>query len=179
MDDCFITLLPFSVLDHERVFRTKTGPQQRIKVSASSTLASIASYILNLSVTPRGPDTYVKLYVENGAGRLSLPLSLSVGEFLSIANRGKEGALYYFFAEEHTQNPEPIPAADLRIVNPSIHSTPVYPPVYHSGISMFSNSFGRSLPNHDSRGDAGLIADEGTVDLRRHLEALLSASSIE
>jgi hypothetical protein len=188
MADCYITLLPYSVSDHERIFKTKTGPQQRIKVTATSTLANVATYVLNLATNSRTSTTYVKLFVDNGSERLGLPFSLSVGEFLCISNRTREGAVYYLFVDEQTREPprkpdqHPVPEKHIP-PEPELPSSPVFTPVYHSGISMFSNSFGRSLPAYDSRGEAPTLAHEATmasaVDLRRQLEALLSGSSTE
>jgi hypothetical protein len=185
--DCYITLLPYAISDHERIFKSKTGPHQRIKVSGSSTLGNISNYALAMAGRTRNPGTHIALYVQNGTERLSLPLSLSVGEFLSITNQTKEGSVYYSFVDppESWTPPPPAPQRERPPPPPSgnkdAHSAPVFTPPYHSGISMLSNSFGSALHNSDSRGESQPSADatETSGDLRRQLEALLSGSSPE
>jgi hypothetical protein len=178
--ELYVTLIPCTKYDHERIFRTRSGPHQRIKVSQNSRLTTIAQYVLGLAPSSRGNrPSHISFYAKRGGDHVSLPLCLTLGELFLITNQPRDGELFFSLTEEFVGEVEPMieKAADIPVgeVEPS--------PVFHSGLSLLSNSFGMILPNMDSRGDSGgQKGEEGggetPLDLRNHLEALLAGQPI-
>jgi hypothetical protein len=165
----YVTLIPCSQADHERIFHTRTGPHQRIKVSTNSRLSTIADYIVSLVPSLHQRPFHIALYVKSDEGRVRVPLCLSVAELFFMTNQSREGGVFYSFVD--------LPAAPWPEVAPresSVDQTPFSPPVYHSGLSMFSNSFGSLFSSHDSGSASHRDDGESSVDLREHLESLLS-----
>jgi hypothetical protein len=169
----YVTLTPCSQADHERIFHTRTGPHQRIKVSTNSRLSTIADYIVSLVPSLRQRPFHIALYVNSDQGRICVPLCLSVAELFFMTNQSREGDVFYSFVDLPAAPAPEIPPRDA-----PIDQTPFSPPVYHSGLSMFSNSFGSPFPSHDSGPTSHREDTESSVDLREHLESLLSGQTI-
>jgi hypothetical protein len=141
----YVTLIRFTPSDHERIFHTRSGPNQRIKVSTNSRLSTVAEYIVNLAPSLRQSCTRVALYVSNGQDRMRIPLCLSVAELFFMTDQSREGEVFYAFVD-----PPPIETVELPVrkkpaeaqPTPQPHFPTAVPTVYHSGLTMFSNSFG-------------------------------------
>jgi hypothetical protein len=168
----YVCLIPCAQSDHERIFRTRTGPHQRIKVSRNSRLTAIAHYIQNLISPPNRHPTRVELYTVAGSERLSVPLCLTVGELYYMTNQQGDGELYYSLIDGNSEERE----------RPSSPVCAPSAPVFHSGLSMLSNSFGMALPGIDSDsfgvGRAEETSGETVVDLKANLEKLLQGQTI-
>jgi hypothetical protein len=176
----YVTLIPFTASDHERIFHTRSGPHQRIKVSTNSRLSTVAEYIVNLAPSLRQSRICVALYVSNGPNRVRIPLCLSVAELFFMTNQSREGEVFYAFVE-----PTPIGTVESLVRKEPTNAQPMppsqfptaVPTVYHSGLTMFSNSFATLPPGHNSA-VVRMDRAESAVDLRNHLEALLSGQTI-
>jgi hypothetical protein len=113
---------------------------------------------------------------------MRIPLCLSVAELFFMTNQSREGEVFYAFFDpppiETIESPVRKKPADGQPMPPQFLTA--VPTVYHSGLTMFSNSFGNLPQGHDSGGvrmDDG-PGPESSVDLRNHLEALLSGQTI-
>jgi hypothetical protein len=169
----YVTLIPCSQTDHERIFHTRTGPHQRIKVSTNSRLSTIADYIVSLVPSLRQRPFNIALYVNSDQGRIRVPLCLSVAELFFMTNQSHEGGVFYSFVD-----PPAAPPLEITPRERTADQTPFSPPVYHSGLSMFSNSFGSLVPSQDSGAASHCDDSESSVGLREHLESLLSGHPI-
>ena len=195
-------IVPLLNADHKRISRNKSNPLQRIKVSNSTSLFTIASYIHHLAGAD-ARDSVVALYVPYGKDSIRMPLSMTAAEFLLITNQQRQGELRYSFLSQKPPEPAPrsqLPPPKLRkekpkpepVVNypppidPKVDKTPTIPvtdsinPLLHTGLSLFSNSFGLHFPpTMDSvgfdRGNDSLVT--GPVSLRKGLEQILSLQS--
>jgi hypothetical protein len=203
LPDMHIQIVPLKNCDHKRVTRHKSNPLQRIKVNNTTTLFTIASYIKRLAGADSDMTT-VSLHTNYHNEPLQLPLSMLVVDYLAITNQGIQGEVRYSFADvkrkaegtapvvhfqpEVTHQPEPNVAV-------ATEEPPPYPPpslgrfgpfavgvgdvsfgsLFHSGFSLFSNSFGVFPPTIEPSGvhsgtDAKGGTSEDTISLRKNLE---------
>jgi hypothetical protein len=201
--ELYIQIVPLKNSDHKRVTRHKSNPLQRIKVSDNTTLLTITSYIKRLAGA-ESDGTSVSLYANYHNEPLQLPLSLSVAEYLIITNQTDQGELRYSFAggvqqsavRFQSEGTRPRPLPEVRIAVPR-DDGPRYPPpsigrfgafqmpgpaigdasygsLFHTGFSVFSNSFGNFSPSIDVNtahqlGEARGSGDD-PISLRRNLE---------
>lgn len=197
--EVYIQIFPLWNSDHKRIYRNKSNPVQRIKVSNNTTLYVIASYIHRLA-GPDARDTTVCLYVRYGAEAIQLPLSITTAEFLLMTDQDKQGEIRYSFVSQAPPEPirKPLPPPKLRKEKPKVPPVPAYPepvekkvekspiiplaespnPLLYTGFSLFSNSFGVFPPTLDSAGfDKSAGPPGGTISLRKELEQILSLQS--
>jgi hypothetical protein len=185
--ELYLHLIPLKNTDHKRVSRQKNNPLQRIKVSDNATLRTITSYLIRLA-NAESNNTAVTLYTTYRGEPVQVPLSMSVAEFLLITNQAGQGEVRYSFSEIQ-------PKVDARIAVPTAQARPPperprYPPPqglgrlapplpvdsfgpdFHTGFSLFSNSFGGFLPSLDSGtlGQPTDVKDADTISLRKNLE---------
>jgi hypothetical protein len=117
-----------------------------------------------------------------------MPLSMSVAEFLFITNQLGQGDLRYSFAPDPAPPFNPHQPPRLRQGKPETRYPPPaekMPPsiplsdsiggLFHSGFSLFSNSFGTFPPSLDGLGlrlggEAKGQKIEDTISLRKNLE---------
>jgi hypothetical protein len=117
---------------------------------------------------------------------------MAIGDYLFISGQHDQAQLHYSFSERMAE-PAPIEIHQppkLRRRTVSEHVSPKYPPpvsvvagVFHSGLSMFSNSFGCLPPSLEGiavrgagvRWDRACTPGEDTISLRKSLEAEILA----
>jgi hypothetical protein len=128
------------------------------------------------------PPTRVIFYTGAGADFVGVPPCLTLGELFFITNQDRSGKVYFSLADDPIVPevpPSPLPPIELPTSPPS----PSHMPVFHSGLSLLSNSFGMILPTLDSRGFESRQEEEGTpetaIDMRNQLEAMLSGNLFE
>ena len=128
----YLSLNPISVSDYERIFMARSGPKLRIRLSMQSTLEMVATNLVDRALAARRDGGLrVELFVKSRAEYVKLPLCLAVSEYLAMTNQGREGNVWYRCKDDR----------ESRVA----HSQPE-PLVFHSGLSMYSNSFGAVVP---------------------------------
>jgi hypothetical protein len=168
-NDLYVTLTPSGVADQERIFGARCVAPKRIKVSAHSHLTVIGQYVLGLVPSSRKKPSRVVFYAGIGADRVSVPPCFTLEELFFITNQGTDGEVYYTFiddpeTESESQPPENTP------------EPPVFETVFHSGLSLFSNSVGMLRFNLDRRMDSLEGKGDGTGgDMPRSLKNWLEA----
>jgi hypothetical protein len=92
----YVMLIRCGEADHERIFHTRTGPHQRIKVSTNSRLSVLADSIVSLVPSVRHGPLHIILYVNKDQGRIQVPLCVSVTELFFMTNQSRESEVLYF-----------------------------------------------------------------------------------
>ena len=157
----YLSLNPISVSDYERIFMARSGPKLRIRLSMQSTLEMVATNLVDRALAARRDGGLrVELFVKSRAEYVKLPLCLAVSEYLAMTNQGREGNVWYRCKDDR----------ESRVA----HSQPE-PLVFHSGLSMYSNSFGAVVPAAAEHEPGSRM--ENVTDLREQLEKLLRESA--
>lgn len=193
----YVKLSPLTPMDQKPMTKTKVGPQLRLKISYNSSLSSVANYLKNIVSQHLHFNFDVSLYAPSDEKNLRLPLSLSISELIFIMGVSDSPDLYYSFdekAELDLPTSTPIPPKMRYISSPNMEMSPPMqsPPqktdsqssplcdILHSGIFMYSNSFGAIFPSGlDGSNSNGIVSSssrpqtEESLSLRKDLEALL------
>jgi hypothetical protein len=138
----YLTLILCNQTHHVRIFHTRTGLHQRIKISTNSRLSTIADYIISSVSSLHQRSFHISLDVNSDQGRIQV---LSVAKLLFMTNQSREGEIFYSFVDSLAA-----PPPEIALRERAVNQTSFSPPVYHSGLLMFSNSFGSLFPSHDS-----------------------------
>jgi hypothetical protein len=190
--DLYIHIVPLKNSDHKRVSRSKNNPLQRIKVSDNTTLHTIASYVKRIAGA-ESDNTYVTLYTTYHNEPLQVPLSLSVLQYILLTSQGEQCEVRYAFTERPMDAPVAAPTfqpsfaprqeAHARYPPPSlgrfetftpglVHPIDSFGAVFHSGFSLFSNSFGGFPMSLDPATvhQPAEAKGEDAISLRKNLE---------
>jgi hypothetical protein len=182
------------------VTKAKHNPVQRIKVSQRTLLGAIANYVQRLA----GPDMNypISLHATYRTETVQLPLSLSIAEFFFFTNQRGQADLRYTFSDrisganrqsELRQPPKLRGRKNQELQTPNVvmYPSPLHEKassipqpvggVFHSGLSLFSNSFGFLPSSMDGLGaksdgaksESEQSTTEDVVSLRKGLEAEL------
>ena len=182
-----VTLLPLTQNDFMRVQASNSNPNQVVKVSYNSTLQILSNFLTNL--LNAGNNITASLHVTTKFSNLKLPLSMHISEFFLITGQKEQGKIFYTFGSTKPKVPEckyqsSIKNAPAKVDLPSspisypLHSSISKLPLFHSGFSLFSNSFGGFPAPIDSKGYAssqsnGKSQSTQYINLKNQLEDLL------
>jgi hypothetical protein len=193
--ELYVQLQPLCDADYQRISKTKHTPVQRVKVSQRTLLATIANYVQRLV----GTDL-VSLHAPYRSDSVQVPLSMSVAEFLFITNQREQAELRYSFGERRApadahQPPKlrgrrPDDGAAPKCTPPPTPRSAPLPAIggglFHSGLLLFSNSFGFLPPSLDGppmrtalRWEIGPRVTEDTLSLRKGLEAEILGEALK
>ena len=182
-----VSLLPLTQNDSARVQASNGNPNQLVKVSFNSTLQILSNFLVTLLNTRN--DIIASLHVATKFSTLKLHLSMRVSELFMITGQKKQGEIYYTFGSIKAKEPERKQQTVTKIIPAKIDSpsSPLsYPlhsnisrlPLFHSGFSLFSNSFGGFPAPIDSKGytssySNGKSPSQQYINLKNQLEDLL------
>ncbi|KAH0794531.1 hypothetical protein GPJ56_001556 [Histomonas meleagridis] len=182
-----VSLLPLTPSDSTRVQASNNNPSQIVKVPFNSTLQIIANYLSAL--LKAGNNIMTSLHVATKLSTLKVPLTMRVSELFMITGQKGQGKILYNFVSTKAKTPEPKPRTVMKFTPTKIDSpsSPIsYPlnsnisrlPLFHSGFSLFSNSFGGFPAPIDSKGytspfSSGKVPSQKSINLKNQLEDLL------
>jgi hypothetical protein len=209
--ELFLQVIPLKNSDHKRISRNKNNPLQRIRVSPSTSLATITSYVRRLA-GPESDESDITLHAPYLTETVQLPLTMTVAELLLVTHQNSQAEVRYGFVDKFCPPTAPssvhfLPGAfvvqtaprlrppksahlsdqpnmfnldaQVRFPVPSFRGVPQIDsitPMFPSGFSLFSNSFGIYPTSIDTQ-HAGEAADAGStsagdnsISLRRNLE---------
>ena len=203
-DEVYLKIIPLTKLDHKRVGKCKGNPLQRLKILKTTFLSTIAQYAKCLVTSPDDDSLTVQLLISVDDFEVTIPQTLTILEFFIITHQEGEGEIRYtYFINRPKQEEIPFSSNQLQGITepqpPQIAQIPTEIPKlnsdysnftgFHSGFSLFSNTFSQFPSNSDSNQLSNTFAfgnylnlpalperaqSEESISLRKELESVIN-----